>query len=87
VKRNFFPPGAIRLKKISKENKPKNKRKLRSKWREFEFIFMTVRNAIVPHIGINHLIEYWPRIRDSLSENHRKRKLQIDSLKSILGNS
>jgi hypothetical protein len=72
------------LKKITKENKPQNKRKLRSKWREFEFIFMTVRNAIVPRIGINHLIEYWPRIRDRLSENHRKRKLQIDSLVTIL---
>lgn len=87
MKRNFFPPGAIRLKKISKQNNPKNKRKLRSKWREFEFIFMIVRNAIIPYIGINHLIEYWPRIRDSLSENHRKRKLQIDSLSSILKHS
>lgn len=59
-------------------------KKNRSQWREFEFIFIAVRNAIIPQIGLDHVIENWPRIKNNLAENSRKRKLQIDLLNPFL---
>ncbi len=67
--------------------KPKGGKKTqrcRSVWREFEFIFMVVRNAIVPVVKIEDLIENWDRIRKSLAEGPRKRVLQSEEIKFIL---
>ncbi len=67
--------------------KPKGGKKTqrcRSVWREFEFIFMVVRNAIVPVVKIEHLIENWDRIRKSLAEGPRKRVLQSEEIKFVL---
>lgn len=57
--------------------------KIRSKWREFEYIFMAVRNAIVPYIELGHVIYDWPRIRNNLAENHRNRGLQMNYIDQL----
>lgn len=62
----------------------KKTQRCRSVWREFEFIFTVVRNAIVPIVKIEHLIENWDRIKKSLAEGPRKRVLQSENIKSIL---
>lgn len=80
---NFFPPGDILLEKESIALKAKNRGKIRSQWREFEFIFISVRNAIVPPVKIDHIIKNWPVIRNNLAEHHRKCRLQIESLSQI----
>jgi hypothetical protein len=56
---------------------------VRSPWREFEFCFMLVRNAIVPRLSLERALGDWPRIRRDLMENARKRKLQIDYLPHV----
>lgn len=48
----------------------------RSLWREYEFLFTIVRDAIVPELELTEVIKNWPRIVDNLSESPRKRKLQ-----------
>ena len=45
---------------------------------------MVVRNAIVPVVKIEHLIENWDRIRKSLAEGPRKRVLQSEEIKFVL---
>ena len=45
---------------------------------------MVVRNAIVPDVKLDHLIENWDRIRKNLAEGPRKRVLQSDEIKFIL---
>lgn len=62
----------------------KKTQRCRSVWREFEFIFTVVRNAIVPIVKIEHLIENWDRIRKNLAEGPRKRVLQSERIKTIL---
>jgi len=56
----------------------------RSVWREFEFIFIVVRNAIVPVVPIENLIQNWKRIKRNLAENSRKRKLKSEDIKLLL---
>ena len=53
-------------------------------WREFEFIYKVVQNAIVPSINLWHLIENWDRIRNNLSECARKRVFQIELVRDII---
>ena len=64
----------------------KGNRKRRSQWREFEFIFIAIRNAIIPTVELDYIIKNWPRIKGNLAENHRKRCLQIKSLYEIIPN-
>ena len=51
---------------------------IRSRWREYEFIYLVVKHAIVPNLSIDHCIKHWNRIKLRLSEYHRQRGLQID---------
>ncbi len=56
----------------------------RSVWREFEFVFIVVRNAIIPTVTIKHLIHNWDRIKKRLAEGPRKRRIQSTEIKAIL---
>lgn len=84
---NIFPPGGTLCEKEDIALKTENKGKIRSQWREFEFIFTAVRNAIVPQVKIDHIVNNWHRIRNNLAENNRKRQLQIESLSQIFWDS
>ena len=68
---------------LSKEE-PKKSGGVRSPWREFEFWFMVVQQAIVPRLSINEVLDHWHQIKARLMENSRKRKLQTDVICSIL---
>jgi hypothetical protein len=63
-----FPPGDI------------CDRKIKSNWREFEFMFHQIQYAINPHISLKKTIGNWQEIRKSLAENNRRRKLQMSKL-------
>ncbi len=57
---------------------------VRSPWREFEFWFMVVQHAIVPRLSITQALQHWSTIKKNLMENSRKRRLQIESLSSVI---
>ena len=52
--------------------------KVKSYWREFEFMLHQIQQAVEPKISINNVISQWDSIRKNLAENPRKRKLQIE---------
>ena len=56
----------------------KKKKGIRSPWREFEFWFMVVQQAIIPKLSLRHALEHWDKIKEKLMENTRKRELQTD---------
>ena len=56
----------------------------RSVWREFEFVFIVVRNAIIPTVTIMDLIQNWSRIKKRLAEGTRKRLIQSTSIQQLL---
>lgn len=74
----IFFPGAIPQKKSFKTNQ------CRSLWREREFLYTIVLQAILPSISLREVVVNWIRIRETLKEPPRKRKLQIDTVKNDL---
>ena len=56
----------------------------RSLWREYEFLFTIIRDAIVPELDLTEVIKNWRRIVENLSESPRKRKLQCDLFGPLL---
>ena len=79
-KRNFFPPGAIRLDSPPEKGKSSIKMGVRSPWREFEFWFMVVQQAVFPRLSVNSALENWNEIKIRLMEKYRQRNLQTDFL-------
>jgi hypothetical protein len=55
---------------------------LRSRWREFQFAFHRVLEAITPAVGLKTTIIRWNEIAAALGERNRKRKPQIANLRS-----
>jgi len=53
--------------------------KCRSRWREFEFIWHQIEQAIVPAIPLDLVLETWPEIARSLAEPPRTRIPMIDT--------
>jgi hypothetical protein len=54
--------------------------KIKSQWREFEFMLHQVQQATEPRITLNNAISRWDEIRRNLAECNRKRRPQIDGL-------
>ena len=44
---------------------------------------MIVKQAIIPNLSITQCIEHWPRIKEYLMENSRRRRLQHELLQDI----
>jgi uncharacterized protein (DUF1810 family) len=53
--------------------------KTRSHWREFEFMFHQIQQAVESPTSLNNVISNWGEIKEKLAESTRKRKLQIES--------
>jgi len=51
--------------------------KIKSQWREFEFMLHQVQQVIEPEISLKETLIKWREISKRLSENARHRKLQI----------
>ena len=83
MKRNFFPPGGIQLDTPPVRGDLTNSAGVRSPWREYEFWYMVVKQAIIPNLPITQCIEHWSRIKQYLMENTRQRKLQTELLQDI----
>jgi hypothetical protein len=45
---------------------------------------MAVQHAIVPRVSIEKVLKNWPRIRERLMENSRKRQLQMDYIMPLI---
>lgn len=54
-------------------------RKVRSHWREFEFMLHQVQQATETTINLNTVISKWDEISKNLAESSRKRKLKIEN--------
>jgi hypothetical protein len=54
------------------------KGKVKSHWREFEFMLHQVQQVTETKITLNNIITKWDEIRKNLAENTRKRKLQME---------
>ena len=52
-------------------------------WREFEFRFMVLRQAIIPKVSIADAIKNWGTIKNDLLERTRKRKAQLELIKKL----
>lgn len=61
-----LPPGATRY-----------KGKIKSHWREFEFMLHQVQQAIEPTIALDQTIDRWAEISKNLAESTRNRRLQL----------
>ena len=79
-RQNLFFPGAIRYNATKFKDKEKRKCGVRSPWREYEFWYLVVKQAIIPNLSITHAFEHWDRVKKNLMENPRKRRLQSESL-------
>ena len=55
------------------------KEKVKSHWREFEFMLHQVQQATEPTISLDNVISKWDEIRKNLAESPRKRKLQVEN--------
>jgi hypothetical protein len=53
--------------------------KVKSLWREFEFMLHQVQQATEPKMSLNNVISQWDEIRKNLAECNRQRKPQIES--------
>jgi len=53
-------------------------------WREFEFWFMVLQQAIIPKVSIPDAIKNWGTIKNDLMERTRKRKPQLELISSII---
>lgn len=51
-------------------------------WRETSFALMLLKQVIMPRLSLKDCLENWYEIQDKLSENQRKRTLQIEKLYS-----
>jgi len=51
-------------------------------WRETSFALMLIKQVIMPRLSLQDCLENWYEIQDKLSENQRKRILQIKKLYS-----
>ena len=69
---NLFFPGATRYGRWNNRN--------RCLWREEEFLFILLKQAILPRLGLRENLESWSKISLCLRENSRKRELQIAKL-------
>jgi ABC-type antimicrobial peptide transport system ATPase subunit len=54
--------------------------KTKSNWREFEFMYHQIQQAIEPKIKISTVLDEWGDIKTQLSESARRRKTQIEAL-------
>lgn len=52
-------------------------KRIRSNWREFEFMLHQIQNAINPEISLIKTINSWQEISSELAENNRQRLSQI----------
>ena len=66
----LFPPGATTC---------SNKTPIRSQWREFQFAFHRVLEAIAPAVPLETVLTRWNAIAAALGERNRKRKPQISA--------
>ena len=64
---NLFPPGDISW----RNDRPQ------SAWREFNFAYNQVKQAILPKLPLDNVIKEWNEIAKSLAERPRKRQLQL----------
>ncbi len=67
----------IRVSKLSADIKVKKKKKLKTRWREFEFMSYQVRQSIDKNISLKRVIENWNQISNLLAEKNRKRIPQL----------
>lgn len=54
-------------------------KKVKSHWREFEFMLHQVQQAAEAKISLDKVISKWDEIRKNLAESPRKRKLKIEN--------
>ena len=54
-------------------------KKVKSNWREFQFMFHQIQHIINPIIALHDVIMKWNVLRLALAESPRKRRLQIES--------
>lgn len=52
----------------------------RCRWREVEFVFHELREAILPTVGLKAMLKTWPEITRGLAEPKRKRERQRPTL-------
>jgi hypothetical protein len=52
--------------------------KTKSHWREFEFMFHQMQQAVEPTIALSNVIDNWGDISGSLAEASRKRRPQME---------
>lgn len=50
---------------------------MRSRWREFQFAFHRVLDAIQPRIALPTVLAQWNQIAAALAERHRLRRPQL----------
>lgn len=55
---------------------------MESRWREFQFAFHRVIEAIAPAVGLATTIARWNEIAAALGERSRKRKPQLSKMRS-----
>jgi hypothetical protein len=53
---------------------------MRSRWREFQFAYHRVIEAIAPAVGLANTITRWNEIAAALGERNRKRKPQLSKV-------
>ena len=60
----------------------RNKPPIRSRWREFQFAFHRVIEAVAPAVGLANILAGWNQIAAALGERNRKRKPQLSTLRT-----
>lgn len=54
---------------------------VRSRWREFQYAFHRVIEAIAPAVGLADIVARWNAIAAALAERGRKRKPQVSRMR------
>lgn len=57
--------------------------KTKSHWREFEFMFHQIQQAVEPSVALSKVIANWGHVCGSLAEASRKRRPQMESCATL----